>query len=551
MRKFALLVILVLSAGILHACGGDIQHDAYGPATQDDMQSIIRFGRDWPTFIDPAVGSSYTCQISHVNLYSPLVFPNTDGTVRPHIATDWSVSDDGLTYIFSIRDDVLFHSGNPLRASDVAYSMNRMLAIGQGFSHLYVGIVQDARALDDTTVEMTLYNTFGPFVNSLTRLFIVEEALVRANYDMDTTVTFGDHGDYGMAWMLTNAAGSGPYMIHEIMLDEFVLGIQFPDYFLGWEENAPMFFRLSNMNDPVAQRTAFANRTLEISSDNMPQETLTELENMGGILVERASAGGWNMFLNTQIAPTDCVYFRKALSYAFDYDTVMNVILPGSQRATGPVASNLFGKNHDLPGYHYDLDLAREYLSKSKYADDPSIWSIDLAWVAEITAQEQIALMFQASLQQLGIDLNIIRTPFSVMTSNSQTIETTPHASMVLWSPSFFEAGDVFRSRYHSASTGSWEQMEWLLDSELDRMIDNSLTILDDAERAAAYEEIEAYIFDLAPTIWIARADARYVMQPFVKWYVHDFMVAGERAILPTGFDMYYRDFRVNVDARD
>ena len=49
-------------------------------------------------------------------------------------ATDWECSDDGLIYTFHIRDDIKFHDGSPLEASDVAFSMNRALAIGEGLS---------------------------------------------------------------------------------------------------------------------------------------------------------------------------------------------------------------------------------------------------------------------------------------------------------------------------------------------------------------------------------------------------------------------------------
>ncbi len=541
-----LSVCLIIS---LVGCTRDKTPDDGEPTAKDDMESIIRFGRDWPTYYDPGVGSSYTCQVAHANIYDPLVFPNIDGTVKPHVATEWSASDDGLTYTFKIRQDIKFHSGNLLKASDVAFSMNRLLTIGEGFSHLYHGVIKDCHAPDDETVIMELNYTFGPFVSSLVRFYVVEEALVMDHIDKSVD-TYGEYGDYGKTWMLTHDAGSGPYKTKEFKLEEYLIGEQFEDYFLGWEENAPKYFMLSNMNDPVAQRTAFANKELEISGDSLPQETYAELENMGGIIARKAASGGWNMSLNTKQAPTDCVYFRKALAYAFDYDTLTKTILPGSVPATGPVASVLFGKNHDLPGYNYDLEKAREMLSKSKYADDPDKWFVSMAWCAEVPEQEKMSLMFQASLKELGITLEITKTPFSVMTANAQTIETTPNASIVLWSPSFLEAGDVFRSRYHSDSTGSWEQMEWLLDEELDKMIDEALSTVDSDERESKYQEIEAYIFDLCPTIWMCRSDARLAVQPYVEWPILTYYQEGIPALVPGGFDLYFRNCKVFVDKK-
>ena len=553
-KALCLLLSVGLLIGLLTACGpadDSKQGGSDGPnsGAKSDIESIIHFGRDWPTYADPGVGSSYTCQVAHANLYTPLVFPNIDGTVSPHVATEWSISADNLTYTFKIRNDIKFHSGNTMTAKDVAFSMTRLLTLGEGFSHLYKGTVKTCEAIDETTVVMNLEKTYGPFVSTLTRFYILEEALVMANADKSVT-TYGDFGDYGKGWLLTHDAGAGPYKINEFQLDEFLLGEKFDDYFMGWDDNAPKYFKLSNMNDPVAQRTAFSNKQLEISSDSLPQETYDELEKMGGVPVRRASAGGWNIYLNTKVAPTDDVNFRKALAYAFDYDTLRTTILPSSVRATGPVSGVLFGKNKDLPGYEYNLDMARDYLSKSKYANDPNSWVVDMAWCAEVPEQEKISLLFQSSLQQLGITLNITKTPFSVMTANAQTIETTPNASIVQWSPSFFEAGDVFKSRYHSEATGSWEQMEWLLDPVLDEMIDKSLTITDSEARSKAYQEIEAYIYDLCPTIWMCRNDSRYVVQPYIEWPILKYYQENISALVPGGYDLFFHDCKVHVDKK-
>lgn len=551
--RFGTLVLVVCLILSLAGCsgGGKPADGAKGgtPAPKDEMESIIRFGRDWPTYYDPGVGSSYTCQIGHANCYDPIVFPNIDGTVKPHVATEWAASDDGLSYTFKIRKDIKFHSGNLLKASDVAFSMNRLLTIGEGFSHLYHDVIKDCYATDDETVVMELKNTFGPFVSSLVRFYVMEEALVMEHLDKSVN-TYGEYGDYGKNWLLTHDAGSGPYKTKEFKLEEYLMGEQFDDYFLGWDKDAPKYFVLSNMNDPVAQRTAFANKELEISGDNLPQETYAELEKMGGRIAKKASAGGWNTMLNTKIAPTDCEYFRKALAYAFDNETLTTTILPSAVKATGPVSSVLFGKNKDLPGYNYDLKKAAEMLAKSKYANDKSKWTVSMAWCAEVPEQEKISLMFQASLKELGITLEITKTPFSVMTANAQTIETTPNASIVQWSPSFFEAGDVFKSRYHSSSTGSWEQMEWVQDKKLDAMIDKALSTVDTKERESKYQEIEAYIFNLCPTIWMCRNDSKLAVQPYVEWPILTYSQEGVPALLPGGYDLYFRTCKVFVEKK-
>lgn len=534
------------------ASSADTGVDANAGVTED-MESIVRFGRDWPTYYDPAVGSSYTCSIAQTNIYDSLVFfDNQTLTVVPHVATSWDISEDGMTYTFHLRDDVVFHSGNILKASDVEYSMKRLLQIGQGPAYLYTSYIADCYAPDDTTFVVELSTPFAPFINALPRFFIVEQALVEANYDMSVS-TYGEYGDYGTNWLLTHDAGSGPYKTYEFMLEEYLIGERFEDYFLGWEgdlERAPKYFKISNMADAVAQRTAYANQELEVSSDSLPQETYEELAAMGASIVTKKGTGAWSILMNTKIAPTDDVNFRKALAYAFDYDTMQNVIFPTSEKMTGPVADGFFGKNEELEGYYFDLEKAKEYLAKSKYADDPSAWVVTMSWCAEVPEQEKLSLMFQAALEQLGIKLEITKKPFSAMSADAQTIETTPNTSIVQWSPDYYEAGSVFKSRYHSDSAGTWEQMEWLLDDQLDAMIDDALSTIDDAQREAKYKEIEAYIVDLCPTIWMGTNGSQMAVPPYLEWDLLDISNSGANCMSIVGYDIYFRNMRIDLDKK-
>ncbi|MFQ5811937.1 MAG: ABC transporter substrate-binding protein, partial [Anaerolineae bacterium] len=118
----------------------------------------------WPTYIDPAVGSDFSSTSSLCNLYDTLVFPNTEGGVDAHLAESWDVSDDGLTWTFHLKQGVKFHNGSELTASDVAFSMNRLLEIGEGLAYVFLGTVEDATAPDDYTVEFKLAQPSGLFL---------------------------------------------------------------------------------------------------------------------------------------------------------------------------------------------------------------------------------------------------------------------------------------------------------------------------------------------------------------------------------------------------
>jgi peptide/nickel transport system substrate-binding protein len=266
------------------------------------------------------------------NLYDPFLYPDLNGEPAPHIATEWTVSDDGLEYVFTIRDDIKFHSDNPLAADDVVYSMKRMLTIGEGFTYLYKGVVTDVQAVNPVTVKFILANPFGPFLGSLIRFMVVDSKLLAEHYDQSTSSYGGDVGDYGKTWLLTHDAGSGPYRAIDIKLEEYVLAEKFDDYFLGWDPAAPQYFQISGAVEPVSVKTAMANQELEITDQIQPMENFIAMDAIEGIdVVAYDSARTFGASMNTKKPPTDDVHFRRVLAYAFDYETVNDRHLPRSR----------------------------------------------------------------------------------------------------------------------------------------------------------------------------------------------------------------------------
>jgi peptide/nickel transport system substrate-binding protein len=76
----------------------------------------------------------------------------------------------------------------------------------------------------------------------------------------------------------------------------------------------------------------------------------------------------------------------------------------------------------------------------------------------------------------------------------------------------------MLKQRYHSSTTGTWQQNEWLQDAELDAAIDDALATLDDEERFAEYAEIQKALVDLAPSIWIYDQVEKHAYRDCVDW---------------------------------
>jgi peptide/nickel transport system substrate-binding protein len=528
-------------------------------AAEHNPESIVRWCEDWPTYIDPAVGTDFSDTMAIVQLYDTLIFPNLDGSIRPHLAEKWDISDDFLTYTFHLREGVKFHNGDELTAEDVVFSTERLFNIGEGFAYILqtkdaqgniIAGIKSVKAIDDYTVEFKLARPFGPFVPALVRLYILNKSQVMENIDKSDT-TYGEMGDYGKKWLLTNDAGSGPYEVKEMKMEEHLLGEKFDDYWDGWEEGAPDFFREFAFPGEVAIRTLMKNRELEITSETLPMEAYAALREIPGVdTMAYIAPHNLQIMFNTKVPPTDDIHVRKALSWVTDYDVVVNDIWPYYVQSVGPVPQTLPGHNKDVLQYSYNLEKAKEEMAKSAYAGQENI-PFTLSWCAEVPDEEKVALLFQVNAAEIGIDVEIFKKPFGLMIDDAQTVKTTPNGSVVYVAAHYNEAGSMLETRYHSKSQGTWEQCEWLGSPDIDAAIEDALATVDEDERFRKYAEIQHTLVDLAPTIWLADQALEFGYQAaYLVWPLAERVKAGEPCAPPMGYSFYIRDMKIFPEKR-
>lgn len=548
------LVISILVSAVGCGNGGET------PTSPDSSTDGAGYGRekgsivmsiDWPLFIDPAVGSKGSDSVAILNMYDTLVFPNSDGTISSHVAEDWDVSDDSTVYTFHLRDDIKFHSGNILTASDVKFSMDRLLNIGEGFAYLFTDVVQEVKAIDEQTVQFILKIPSGTFTSMLTRLYILDEETVRAN--INSNGSYGENGDYGKEWLMVNDAGSGPYKVREMKTEEYIIMERYADYWGSWEDNAPESIKMLGGLEGTAVRTMISRGELDITNDAQTPEAYYAMDAMVGVDVARLLSGvNVNLMLNTKMAPTDDVHVRRAMAYATDYDAIVNNIYIGSKKATGPVVAGMAAAaltEDDMP-YQFNVEKAIEELKQSKYYDQLTSgeMSLSFTWCSEGgLQQEKLALFIQASMAEIGVNVEITGKPFAIMMTDAQTIETTPNASIVLFAPAYLDAGNILKTRYHSSSCGSWEQMEWLQDNKIDSMISDALVIVDQKERNDKYKDIGKELVDICPTLWLfdAATTCAYRSDYIEVWPAVEKNIAGESFLYAMGYQYYFRDFRI------
>jgi len=472
----------------------------------------------WPTYIDPAVGSDFSSTSSLCNLYDTLVFPNTAGGVDPQLAESWEVSGDGLTWTFHLKEGVKFHNGSELTASDVVFSMNRILEIGEGLAYVFLGTVESATAVDDYTVEFKLTAPSGLFLISLIRLYVADEEEVMAN--IVTPGPYGDKGDYGKEYLLTHDAGSGAYKVKEFPLEEYLLMEKNPDWFGTFAPNAPDEVRFIATTETATVRTLMSRRELEITDQWQTIEALEALDAMGGVDVAAFPVlTEFYYMIHTKKPPTDDIHFRRAMAYAFDYDAAVALEWTGTQQSRGAVPAITAGHNPDVFVFERDLDKARAELAQSKYADKLNEYPVEVHWITEVPAEEKWALLFQANMAEIGIPVEIVATPWLSVVEEMASQELSPHIVTIYVSADFPEAGSLLKVRYHSDAAPTWSQNEWLLDADLDARIDDALVTVDQEARYAKYRDLQSYITDLCPSLFLYDQVQKHAYQSaYVDW---------------------------------
>ncbi len=549
-RRFTLLAVMLVASLFLGSCAPAVtQTSVTAPETQAPVEPtavqvpekrVLRISFSWPDRIDPAVGNDFASSTSLANLYDTLIFPNKDGGVDPWLATSWDISPDGLTYTFHLREGVKFHDGSLLKASDVVYSYNRIETIGEGYGYLVTTGVQSVTAPDDSTVEIKVEQPSALFLPSLVRLYIASEAIVKANTKAEGP--YAENGDYGKEWLQTHDAGSGPYMVKEFPLEQYLLMEKFNDWWGEFNPKAPDEVRFLGTTEAVTIRTLMQNKELEITDQWQSLEAYGALQEIEGVTVAPIpTLSGFYYMVNNKKPPTDDVHCRKAMNYAFDYQTSLTLEWPGVKQMIAPVPATLAGVDPSIPYYTYDVDKAKAELAQCQYAQELDKYPVVLNWVSEVPDEEKYALLFQANMAEIGMTVNVVKVPWLSLVENTSKLETSPNIATIYVSSDLPEAGLMYKQRYHSSTSGTWQQNEWLQDPELDAAIDDALATLDQNERFAKYAAIQAELEDRAASVWIYDQIDKHAYQTCV-----DLPTARGETSHVMGYDFFAADIGVD-----
>ena len=375
-------------------------------AAQQGGRAVVSFQVDVST-LDPAIGYDWQNWSIIKSLFDGLMDyePGTTN-LKPHLAESYTVSDDGLTYTFTLREGVKFHNGRELVAEDVKYSLERVLdpatqSPGQGFYLSIEGAqefidgqadeVVGIRVVDDRTIEFTTSEPDASFLHKLGLNFahvVPREAVEAAG------------GDFGH-----QPVGTGGFKLREWVLGQRLVLERNPDYF---EEGVPyldeLVFEIGV--DPNVAFLRLQRGEVDVLGDGIPSARFTEV--MADPQLSQQVATGEQMqtgyvTINVTVPPFDDPRVRQALNMAVNKDRIVRIInnraVPANQ-----VLPPLF-EAHDpsYEGYPYDPQRARELLAEAGYPDgfDTVLYAYNVA------PNDRIAQAIQADLAEIGVNVEL------------------------------------------------------------------------------------------------------------------------------------------------
>lgn len=462
--------------------------------------------------IDPAKINDYTEYMAAVNLYDALTTVDPDGSVVPQLAESWEVSDDNLTYTFTLKEGATFQDGSPVEASDFVYSIRRLLAINEGPAYLFSDLIGEdsVEAVDARTLKITLNKVYAPFIAITPILLAVNEEAVQSS-DADT---------WGEEFLANDAAGAGPYSLGNWDRGAQMTLDRFEGYHGGWDRGTPLDeVRIVITRDEATVRALAQRGELGLSSQYQSTETYAGIDALDNYrVISVPTATGFYIKLNNQKAPTDDIHVRRAIAMAMDYATVREVIYPGAE-LTGPLAPvfpEAIPEGAEAPVF--DLEAARAELEQSKYFGDGPI-PLEHVYVSGTAFEEEIALLLKSTLDSIGFDVSIAPEPWNRITDLASSIETTPDSTQVFYGPTYPSPDSVYFVQYHSDATGTWSSMDWVMDEEIDGMIEASRQETDAEARNGIYQDIFSKLVEDQRSVWLLTQEKRLAAHECLQGY--------------------------------
>lgn len=487
--------VLAMLAACLFACC------AWAQSERPLVYAMYADIKDW----DPAIAAS-TEVILLSNVYEPLVWYDPKAgkdALKPGLATAWTASKDGREWKFALRKNVKFHDGSDFDAAAAKASIERTIKLAKGSSFIWANVESISAPDSHTLVVRTKVATAVDLIaSSQYAAYMVSPKAMAA----------------GTEWFNQgNDGGTGPYTVRKWTRGQEVALERFDAYWGGWKPGQFGQVKLKVVQEASTQAQLI--RSGEADIITLPAADLVKaLAKDPGIVVLRGPSWRNTQFLiNTQKAPTDNLNFRRALSFAWDYQGVADKIYEGgATRAVGLIPSTMWGHDAKLKIPKLDLAQARQLLEASGLPK--SQWKLSASYIGTSEEYKNSLLVFKANLEQLGVTLELRPGPWGKIWDDAKKLDTASNMISMTWWPSYGTPSDWLIGLFRSESPTVFNLSHYA-NPQYDALV-NAGVAAEGSDRAVAsakYAQAQQTLIDDAAAIFVADLQGRVIHRKSVK----------------------------------
>ncbi len=509
----ALTAPLVL---VLAGCSGS------AAAGDQDEASFTYAESQVPDTYNPVMQDEHTDPVTEM-VFRGLVGHDAANQPVPALATGWTVSPDGLTYGFTLREDVTWHDGEPFSSEDVKFTLDAVRDPDSGAAtRAKLAAVASVATPDDATVAITLSRPDAALLDHLS-LGILPEHLLAGK---DIT----DPG-FGRA-----PVGTGPFALAEARTGQFAV-LEANDAFYG---GAPQLEEVVITYVPDASARAVQLATGEVDAAFVePQQAAAVREDEDLRLEVWPTADYRALLLNMDDPAFADPRVRQALSWAVDREALVDGVLLGfGEPATGPLGTSAF-EDPDAAPYTVDPARVEQLMTEAGYARNGSggggTWTKDgepLTFAISSFAEDDVRVamgdVLTTQLSEQGFDVRADPQPRDAV--RWEDLDTfvigwgTPyHPDTSLYGP--FHSSQVLAEG--GSNLGSY------VNPEVDAALDAGRTASDEGAEEQAYEQFQQAVAADPPYVWLAYLQA-------LNAFPADFAGPQERTLEHHGYGLFW-----------
>jgi len=451
-----------------------------------------------PKSLDPHAVTAVNDFRILMNVYDGLVrYVSGALEVEPALAESWTISDDGKTYTFKLREGVTFHDGTEFNAEAVKFNFDRMLNEDHPYHDtgpfplsFFFSAVDTVEAPDAQTVVFTLNEPYAPFLSNLaypTGLIVSPEAVKQ-------------HGeDFGR-----NPSGTGPFKFVEWESNAKVVVEANPDHWDGAPDLKAVVFRpITDANTRVAEMlSGGVDVMVEVPPDNVQQFA----SDSNFTVHEQAGPHLWFLILNTKEGPFANKKARQAINYAIDKTALVENVLQGTAVvAAGPTPPAFaWAHNESLEPYPHDPEKAKTLLQEAGVSEADLTFYVTEGGSGMLDPVAMGAAI-QADLAEVGLDAKIETYEWNTFLGKvNPGLEGKADMAEMAWMTNDPDTLPYLALRSEATPDNGGFNSGYYSNPKVDELLEAARRETDKDKRAELYKEMQAIVHEDAPWAFIA-----------------------------------------------